>query len=136
MSGAQLAVDDWSQHRKPIDDAAAQAMLQMWQAERAKLGFAYFRSGGGIMQTGHATLHRATATLLTLDTGGSRLVVLLGKARFEFGNLGFLTPDFRGVYDVEGLSVYLGNNDWLCLFSGRGDFDPSLLAHQFGLVAE
>ena len=109
-------------------------MLQMWHAKRAKLGFGYFRSGGGIMQTGHATLHRATAALLTLDTGGSRLVVLLEKPRFEFGNLGFITPDFRAVYDVEGLSVYLGNSDWLCLFSDRGAFDPSLLAHQFGAL--
>jgi hypothetical protein len=135
MSAAHLAIEEWSHLRKPIDDADARAMLQTWQTERAKLGFGYFRSGGGVMQTGTAMLLRVAPELLTLDTGESRVVVLLAKARFEFGNLGFLTPDFRGTYDVQGLSVYLGNNDWLFLFSDRQDFDPSLLAHQFGLSA-
>lgn len=109
-------------------------MLGVWQADAAKLGFGYFRSGAGVMQTGGATLLRVTPQLLTLDTGGSRLVVMLEQAHFRFGNLGFLTPNFREVYDVEGLSIFLGNNDWLCLFPDRKDFDPSLLARQFGLL--
>jgi hypothetical protein len=134
MSTAHLATDDWSHLCKPLDDADARAMLGAWQADGAKLGFGYFRSGAGVMQTGSATLLWVTPQLLTLDTGGSRLVVLLEKAHFQFGNLGFLTPDFRGIYDVEGLSVFLANNDWLCLFSDRKDFDPSLLARQFGLL--
>ena len=136
MSTARLATDDWSQLCKPVEGADALAMLRAWQADGAKLGFGYFRSGAGVMQTGRAALVRVTQQLLTLDTGGSRLVVLLEKAHFQFGNLGFLTPDFRGVYDIEGLSVFLGNNDWLCLFSGRQDFDPSLLARQFGLLPD
>jgi hypothetical protein len=134
MSTARLAIDDWSQLCKPVDDADARAMLRAWQADRAKLGFGYFRSGAGVMQTGNATLLRVTPQLLTLDTGGSRLVVLLEKADFQFGNLGFLTPDFRGIYNVEGLSVFLGNNDWLCLFTDRKDFDPSLLASHVGVL--
>jgi hypothetical protein len=86
------------------------------------------------MQTGSATLLRVGPRLLTLDTGGSHLAVILDKARFEFGNLGFLKPDFRSIYDVEGLSVFLGNNDWLCLFSDVGDLDLSRLREQFGTL--
>jgi hypothetical protein len=105
MSAARLATDDWSQLCKSVEGADALTMLKAWQTAGAKLGFGYFRSGAGVMQTGRAALVRVTQQLLTLDTGGSRLVVLLEKARFQFGNLGFLTPDFRGVYDVEGLSA-------------------------------
>jgi hypothetical protein len=134
MSTARLAIDDWSRLCKPIDNSDARAMLGAWHADGARLGFGYFRSGAGVMQTGSGTLLRVTPQLLTLDTGGSRLVVLLEKAHFQFGNLGFLTPDYRAAYDVEGLSIFLGNNDWLCLFSGSNDFDPCLLARQFGLL--
>src|SRR5262245_11266501 len=129
MSIARLAIEDWSHGSKPIDDSDARAMLRAWHADGAKLGFGYFRSGAGVMQSGSGTLLRVTPQLLTLDTGGSRLVVLLEKAHFQFGNLGFLTPDFRAAYDVEGLSIFLGNNDWLCLFSDRKDFDASLFTH-------
>ncbi|HEX6994546.1 MAG TPA: hypothetical protein VF339_10420 [Gammaproteobacteria bacterium] len=110
-------------------------MLEGWRADGAKLGFGYFRSGAGVMQTGTATLLRVSPQLLTLDTGGSRLVVVLDKARFEFGNLGFLTADFRGLRDVRGLSVFLHNNDWLCLFAGPESCDPSLLARAFGVLS-
>jgi hypothetical protein len=57
---------------------------------------------------------------------------MLAKARFEFGDLGFMTPDFRGTLGVQGLSFFLGNNDWMFLFSGTEDFDPSVLTKQLG----
>jgi hypothetical protein len=129
---ARLAVDDWPISRNAITDTEALSMLHQWHSDGARLGFGYFRSGAGVMQTGSATLLRVGPRLLTLDTGGSHLAVILDKARFEFGNLGFLKPDFRGIYDVEGLSVFLGNNDWLCLFSDVGDLDVSRLTEQFG----
>src|SRR5690554_2643733 len=135
MSAARLAIDDWSRLCAPVDEADARAMLEGWRADGAKLGFGYFRSGAGVMQTGTATLLRVSPQLLTLDTGGSRLVVVLDKARFEFGNLGFLTADFRGLRDVRGLSVFLHNNDWLCLLAGPESCDPSLLARAFGVLS-
>jgi hypothetical protein len=133
---ARLTADDWSSSRKAITDTDGLSMLQQWHSDGARLGFGYFRSGAGVMQTGSATLLRVGPRLLTLDTGGSHLAVILDKARFEFGNLGFLKPDFRSIYDVEGLSVILGNNDWLCLFSDIGDLDVSRLTEQFGGLLE
>jgi hypothetical protein len=129
---ARLTVDDWSSSRKTITDTNALSMLQHWRSDGTRLRFGYFRSGAGVMQTGSATLLRVGPRLLTLDTGGSHLAVILDKARFEFGNLGFLKPDFRSFYDVEGLSVFLANNDWLCLSSDADDLDVFRLTEQFG----
>lgn len=130
---AHLASDQWSPGRQ-LENSDAQAMLQRWHAETAKLGFGYFRSGGGVFQTGSATVLRVKPALLTLDTGGSRLAVMLTKARFEFGDLGFMTPDFRDTLGVQGLSFFLNNDDWMFLFADAGDFDVSLLTKQLGAL--
>ena len=122
---AHLASHQWS--GRPLENFDALAMLRSWHAETARLGFGYFRSGGGVLQTGTATLLRVTPDLLTLDTGGSRLAVMLAKARFQFGDLGFMTPDFRGTLGVQGLSFFLSNNDWMFLFSGADELDTSAL---------
>jgi hypothetical protein len=109
-------------------------MLLGWQSEGARLEFGYFRSGGGVMQTGSAKVLRVAPGLLTLDTGGSRLAVVLHEARFEFGNLGLMTPDFRAVHDIEGLSIILENHDWVCLSPDAGEGDlPSLAQRLTGL---
>lgn len=99
----------------------AQSMLQEWQSDGIKLEFGYFRSGGAVMQTGTAKVLRAKPGLLTLDTGGSHIAVFLNNARFEYGNLGSLTADFRAVHDVEGLSIILENHDWICLSADTQD---------------
>ena len=82
------------------------------------------------MQTGTATILRTKPGLLTLDTKGSRFAIGLINAKFEFGNLGLLTPDFRAVHDIEGLSIILGNHDWVCLSSDASDGDLLSLAKQ------
>ena len=113
----RFAADDTRLPQKQLTAASARSMLLSWQSDGAKLEFGYFRSGGGVMQTGSAKVLRVASGLLTLDTGGSRLAIVMNDARFEFGNLGHLTPDFRAVYDVEGLSIFLGNHDWVYLSS-------------------
>lgn len=55
----QLASHRWSAGRQ-LETSDALAMLHRWHAETAKLGFGYFRSLGGILQTGSATLLRVT----------------------------------------------------------------------------
>ena len=107
--------------QKQLTVSGALSMLQSWQSEGAKLEFGYFRSGGGVLQTGTATILRTKPGLLTLDTKGSRFAIGLINAKFEFGNLGLLTPDFRAVHDIEGLSIILGNHDWVCLSSNASE---------------
>ncbi len=116
--------------QKQLTASDALSMLLSWQSGGVKLEFGYFRSGGGVLQTGTAKILRAKPGLLTLDTEGSRLAVGLTNARFEFGNLGLLTPDFRAVHDIEGLSIILGNHDWVCLSSDASEGDLLSLAKQ------
>lgn len=116
--------------QKQLTASAALSMLRSWQSEGKKVEFGYFRSGGGVLQTGTAKVLRAKPGLLTLDTEGSRLAIGLINAKFEFGNLGLLTPDFRAVHDIEGLSIILGNHDWVCLSSDASEDDLLSLAKQ------
>ncbi len=116
--------------QKQLTASDALFMLRKWQSEKVKLEFGYFRSGGGVLQTGTARILRAEPSLLTLDTGGSRLAVGLKSAKFDFGNLGLLTPDFRAVYDIEGLSIVLENKDWVCLSSDASEGDLLALTEQ------
>ena len=113
-SGASLTASD------------AEELLSSWRDGAAKLGFSYFRAGGGLMQTGRVRILRVTPGLLTLETRGSRIAVVLSGARFEYKPAGFLRPDFQGMYDVPGLYVWLQNHDWLFLFP---DQDGSNLRH-------
>ena len=126
----RYAADDSWLPQKQLTAATARSMLQSWQSDGAKLDFGYFRSGGGVMQTGSAKVLRVAPGLLTLDTEGSRIAVGTKDARFEFGNLGLLTPDFRAVHDVEGLSIILGNHDWVCLSADTGEGDLLSLAQK------
>ncbi len=57
------------------------------------------------------TMLRVTVGALTIETQGSRRVVMLNQARFNPANLGFMTPEVRAVYDSKGLSIILANND-------------------------
>ena len=116
--------------KKQLTASAALSMLRFWQSEGKKVEFGYFRSGGGVLQTGTAKVLRAKPGLLTLDTEGSRLAIGLINAKFEFGNLGLLTPDFRAVHDIDGLSIILGNLDWVCLSSDASEDDLLSLAKQ------
>ena len=120
---SRCAAYDIPPPKKQLTASDALSMLLKWQSENVKLEFGYFRSGGGVLQTGTARILRAKPSLLTLDTEGSRLAVGLKKAKFDFGNLGLLTPDFRAVYDIEGLSIILENHDWVCLSSDASEGD-------------
>ena len=132
MFTQSFASEDWYSAQTSLSDGDVSDILQHWQSESAKLAFGYFRSRpGGVMQTGLATIFRVTPTLLTLDTQGSRLAILLQGARFLYGNLGFLTPDDRGVYDIDGLSIFLSNSDWVFLFEDTGQIDVAQLAQRF-----
>jgi hypothetical protein len=132
MFAQNFASADWCSAQTALSDGDVSDVLRRWQSEGAKLAFGYLRSRpGGVMQTGLATIFRATPTLLTLDTQGSRLAILLQGARFLYGNLGFLTPDNRGVYDIDGLSMFLSNSDWVFLFEDSGQIDVAQLAQRF-----
>jgi hypothetical protein len=132
MFTQSFASEDWYSAQTSLSDGDVSDILRRWHLEGAKLAFGYFRSRpGGVMQTGLATVFRVTPALLTLDTHGSRLAVLLQGARFLYGNLGFLTPDNRGVHDIDGLSIFLSNSDWVFLFEDTGQIDVAQLAQRF-----
>lgn len=132
MLAQDFTSNDWFDIQKPLSDSETGEILKRWKSDKALLGFGYFRSQGGVMQTGLATVLRVTRALLTLDTQGSRLALVLKDAQFMHGNLGFMTPDFRAVYDIDGLSIFLGNHDWVFLFEGSEEIDVSMLTQQFG----
>ena len=129
-----LSSGDWYASQERLDNSDAIERLRCRQLDGKVLAFGYFRSQGGVMQTGVATLLQVTRSLVTLDTQGSRLAFILKDATFLFGNLGFLAPDNRAVYDIDGLSIFLGNNDWVYLFEDSGDVDVSKLGRSFGLL--
>ena len=132
MFTQSLASDDWHSAQTSLSDGDVSDILHRWQSEGAKLAFGYFRSRpGGVIQTGLATVFRLSPALLTLDTQGSRLAILLQGARFRYGNLGFLKPDNRGAYDIDGLSIFLSNSDWVFLFEDSGQIDVAQLAQRF-----
>ncbi len=114
-----------------LSEGEAHGFLRRWRANATRLGFGYFRSLGGVMQTGSGTLLRVTAGILIIDTQGSRLAAVLKNARYSFGNLGMMTPDFQAIYDIEGLSIALANHDCLYMFEDSGEVDPTLLLRQF-----
>jgi hypothetical protein len=137
MFAHRFTSGDWHSAQASLSDGDVGDFLRRWQSEGTKLAFGYFRSRpGGVMQTGLATVFRVTPDLLTLDTQGSRLAILLQGARFLYGNLGFLTPDNRGVYDIDGLSIFLSNSDWVFLFEDTGQIDVAELAQRFKSLPE
>ncbi len=98
-----------------LDDA--RAVLEHWHSRATRLGFSYFRAGGGVIQSGHAVVLRLGPRSVTLDTGNSRLAVAVAKACVEFASVDLFTPGEDGTVRVEGLSISLENDDWLFLFA-------------------
>lgn len=93
--------------------------LHDWQAARTALFFVYARSLGGLMQTGRGHIASIGETFLTIDAGGSKLVITLSGATFDDAPKIFFTPDLSGHFQVEGISVALANHDWLFFSLGR-----------------
>ena len=87
--------------------------LQQWQHARTELAFVYSRSLGGLMQTGRGRIARLAEDSLVLETAGSKLMILLGGARFEAAPQLFFTPDLMSHFGVDGVAVHLSNHDWL-----------------------
>lgn len=87
--------------------------LHDWQAARTALFFVYARSLGGLVQTGRGHIASIGESCLTIDAGGSKLVIMLAGASLDDAPKIFFTPDLSGHYQVEGISVALANHDWL-----------------------
>ena len=87
--------------------------LRQWQAAGTPLYFLYARSLGGLMQSGRGHLAALTETALTIDAGGSSLFVVLQGAAFDDAPQVFFTPDLGDHFSVPGISISLGNDDWL-----------------------
>lgn len=93
--------------------AESLASLHEWQRAGTVLSFLYARSLGGLMQTGHGRIVSLTDTALTVDAGGSSLFVALADARYDDSPQMFFTPTLGSHFMVPGVSISLGNHDWL-----------------------
>ena len=91
----------------------SQACLREWQRTGTLLSFVYARSLGGLMQTGHGRITTLSETALTIDAGGSSLFVALANAGFDDSPQLFFTANYSGHFHVPGVSISLGNHDWL-----------------------
>lgn len=89
------------------------ACLREWQRAGTLLSFVYARSLGGLMQTGHGRIVALSDTALTVDAGGSSLFVVLLDARYDDSPQIFFTTTLSGHFQVPGVSISLGNQDWL-----------------------
>jgi len=93
--------------------AESLAALREWQRAGTVLSFLYARSLGGLMQTGHGRIVSLTDSALTVETGGSSLFVALLDARYDDSPQMFFTPTSSSHFMVPGVSISLGNHDWL-----------------------
>ena len=91
----------------------ALASLRQWQREGTLLSFLYARSLGGLMQTGHGRIAALSDTAMTVDAGGSSLFVVLLDAGYDDSPQLFFTANFSSHFQVPGVSIHLGNHDWL-----------------------
>jgi hypothetical protein len=107
-----VASRNLAQITAPGNDAPRQR-LHEWHAADTTLCFAYARSLGGLVQSGRGRIATLTNTALTIDAGGSSLFVVLNDAKFDDTPQIFFTPDLSRHFQVNGISISLGNHDWL-----------------------
>jgi len=87
------------------------ARLRGWHGAATALCFVYARSLGGLVQTGRGRIATLNDMALTIDAGGSTLVVMLAGASYDDAPQIFFTPDLSSHFQVAGISVRLGNHD-------------------------
>ncbi|WP_306397021.1 hypothetical protein [Telluria beijingensis] len=92
------------------------ARLRAWHDEATALRFFYSRSLGGLVQSGRGSIAMLDETALTIDAGGSTLLVMLAGAAYDDTPQIFFTPDLDSHFQVAGISISLGNHDWLFFF--------------------
>lgn len=93
------------------DDIAAR--LRAWHGEATALCFVYSRSLGGLIQSGRGRIAMLDETALTIDAGGSTLLVMLAGAAYDDTPQIFFTPGLGSHFQVAGIGISLGNHDWL-----------------------
>lgn len=93
-------------------DIGWQRLLE-WQRAGTSLAFVYSRSLGGFMQTGQCRIARLTPDAATLETAGSKLLVVLSGTTYESAPQLFFTPDLQSHFQVDGVALRLPNFDWL-----------------------
>lgn len=110
-----------------VPDSGWQLLLD-WQRSAVSLAFAYTRSLGGLLQTGHCRIASLEPEKATLAAAGSTLMVVLLGARFETGPQIFFTPDLMGNFSVDGVTIQFANHDSLFLSASSLAADARLLS--------
>jgi hypothetical protein len=107
-------------YEQPSSNAVSPAdvllTLEEWETRRIELAFGHYRLRDGVVQTGSAKVRNVGERHLTLRARGTSMTLDVAGARYERGRLGLIeAPDFRQVLDVDGISVFPKNRDWLFL---------------------
>lgn len=106
------------------DDIAAR--LRTWHDEATVLCFVYSRSLGGLIQSGRGSIAMLNEMALTIDAGSSTLLVMLAGATYDDAPQIFFTLDLCRHFQVAGISITLGNHDWL--FFSPDEVPPAALS--------
>lgn len=101
------------------------ARLRAWHDEATALCFVYARSLGGLVQSGRGRIAMLNEMALTIDAGGSTLLVMLAGAAYDDASQIFFTPDLGNHFQVAGIGISLGNHDWL--FFSPDEVPPTAL---------
>lgn len=101
------------------------ARLCAWHDDATALCFVYARSLGGLVQSGRGRIAMLNEMALTIDAGGSTLLVMLAGAAYDDAPKIFFTPDLASHFQVAGIGISLGNHDWL--FFSPDELPPAAL---------
>lgn len=101
------------------DGDDVQARLRGWHQAATTLCFVYARSLGGLLQSGRGHIAMLSDKALKIDAGGSILLVMLSGATYDDAPQTFFTPDLGSHFEVDGISIALGNHDWLFFSPGQ-----------------
>jgi hypothetical protein len=97
-----------------------------WLNNRSVLSFVYSRSMGGFIQTGRAELWSMNSEYLELRTADTKIIVVIRGAKYSTEPQLFFSPSFLSARAIPGVSISLGNFDWLFLCLAQ---DRELLVH-------
>jgi hypothetical protein len=89
--------------------------LTWWRERRCDLSFVYSRALGDVLQTGVTRLTAMDGEYLELKSDGTTSLYVIREARYSTKPQMFFSAGFLNAREIQGVSIYLKNGDWLFL---------------------